>query len=249
VRGNPTVVRLRNANTGVLIAAEVPIRDGRSQEEGDHVVAGVPGSGAPVVTRYLRPAGAVLGAALPTGRPVDRITTPAGELDVSVVDLTHPYAIVRAADVGITLDGADPAALNTDPTLLDRLEAVRAAVAVRLGRVERAEDAASVSPAVPRLALVGSGDDGAQLRVLGVSMGRVHRALMMTGALCVAGAVRLAGTIPATLAGPVGEAVRLRHPRGVVEVLVDADGDEVRSVGITRTARRLMEGWAYLPTG
>ncbi len=257
VRGNPTVVHLRNANTGVLIAAEVPTRDGRVREDGDHVVAGVPGAGAPIVTRYLEPGGGVLGATLPTGAPCNHLDTPLGPLDVSIVDLTHPYAIVEAAAVGLDLDRADPAELNADADLLARLESVRAAAAVAAGVVDHLGDAADRSPAVPRLVLVAPGEGGDDLRVLGVSMGKVHRALMMTGALCVAGAVRLPGTVAAETAARAATAdhdhdgdrgVRLRHPRGVVEVVVERAQGEIRSVGVVRTARRLMDGWAYVPS-
>lgn len=242
-RGAITRVRLRNGNTGVLIEADVPTANGRSLEDGEHTIAGVPGTGAPIVTRYVDPGGGVLGATLPTGRPTDTVATDLGPVEMTLVDITHPYAIVAADALGLTLDDADPAELNADADLLDRLEHTRSAAAAVLGR------RGSEHPAVPRLAIVapgaGPGDD---LRVLGVSMGKVHRALMMTGALCVAAAARLPGTVPARLSGSTGTTVRLRHPRGVVEVLVEPAGGTIASVGIVRTARRLMDGWAYFPS-
>jgi 2-methylaconitate cis-trans-isomerase PrpF len=81
-------------------------------------------------------------------------------------------------------------------------------------------------------------------------MGAVHRALPITAALCLAAAARIPGTVVHAHAGPVGPNVRLVHPLGQVEVLSEVDvGDSgipvVKSVGVVRTARRLMSGTAY----
>src|SRR5215211_1385056 len=107
-----TLLRMRNGNTGVAVLAEVPVRDGRACVDGDHVVPGVPGRGAPITTRYLDPAGGVLGAILPTGSVLDVVQSGAGSFDVSVVDVTHPYAFVGLEAVGLSAEGFDPAELN-----------------------------------------------------------------------------------------------------------------------------------------
>jgi 2-methylaconitate isomerase len=77
-------------------------------------------------------------------------------------------------------------------------------------------------------------------------MQKPHRALPMTGALCLAGAARTPGTIVRALTDADGDEVRIRHPKGVSEVLVDRDATgALRSVGVVRTARRLMDGVVY----
>jgi 2-methylaconitate cis-trans-isomerase PrpF len=242
-----TTVRLRNGNTGVAVLAEVPVGDGRARVVGDLVVPGVPGSGAPIATRYLDPGGGVLGAALPTGRAVETLTTNDGSVAASLVDITHPYAIIDLGAAAVAGD-FDPAALNQDDALLGRLEAIRGAAATALGVVTAPGEAAARSPAVPRLLLVGVPDGpDADLVTLAVTMGRVHRALPMTAALCGAAACHIPGTVAARACRDApGEVVRLRHPKGIVEILVDADGPTIRSVGVVRTARRLMAGTAYL---
>ena len=65
-----------------------------------------------MVTEYLDPAGAVLGAALPTGHPCDTVIAPGGRaVAVSLVDVGGPVAFVRAAD--LCLDPLlEPAAAN-----------------------------------------------------------------------------------------------------------------------------------------
>jgi 2-methylaconitate cis-trans-isomerase PrpF len=258
---NPeTTVRLRNENTGVRIIARVPARDGWARVDGDLSVPGVPHPGAPITTEYLDPAGGVLGAALPTGSPRNQISTSHGVVTVSLVDVTHPYAFVRAADLNVDLRRVTPPGLNGDAALLERLEDVRASCAVFLGRASDPRAATDLSPVVPRLILVQTPDDAdgplaqeADLLALGTSMGKVHHALPMTGALCAAAAAALPGTIPnMTLAGTgrPGGVVRIRHPKGVVVMTAEVDASSsppaVRSVGVVRTARRLMAGSVYL---
>ena len=61
------------------------------------------------------------------------------------------------------------------------------------------------------------------------------------------------GTVANALAGfPPGireQMVRIGHPEGVVEVKVrlSADGTQVESVGMERTARRIMKGELFIP--
>lgn len=80
-----------------------------------------------------------------------------------------------------------------------------------------------------------------------VSTGRPHHAYATTGAMCLAAATRLLGTIPNEVARGTGEAVRIGHPKGVIRIGVDADAANgpIRSVSIDRTARLLISGTAF----
>ncbi len=231
-----TVLRLRNLNTAVVVRATVAVRAGRAAWEGDTVIDGVPGSGAALITDYLEPAGSVTGALFPTGARREGLD---GH-DVSIVDVASPYVFAAASAFGLA-GTESPAELNARPELLAALEALRVAAGRRIG-VD--------SLAIPRLVLVSPGED---LRVLATSMGRVHHAVPMTGALCIAAAARLPGTLvhalarPATGAvSPAGEVVRIWHPKGSVQATVCIEGDQVRSAGVVRTARRLLTGTAHL---
>jgi len=255
VHGPVTRVRMFNRNTGTRIIARVPVADGRAAVRGDCVVPGVPGTGASVVTEYLDPAGAVLGAALPTGRPCDMVIMPGGHaVAVSLVDVGGPVAFVRAADLGLDPLLA-PAAANADAVLLDGLEALRGACAVLARLAGNPAEARAVSPALPRLALVGDGNPGQgshlSLRVL--SMQRVHHACPITVLMCAAAAAMLPGTVPSTASRPLSApdpndgTILVAHPKGLAAATVlMGDGPLVRSVSITRTARRLLAGQAYL---
>jgi len=247
-----TQVRLRNGNTGVAIIAEVPVRDRRARSDGNYRIPGVPGSAAPIATHYLAPGGGVLGAELPTGSPADSVATPDGSVEVSLVDVTHPYAFVAAEALGLSVSGTHPDAINADAALLQRLERLRGSCAVALGQVDTWADALDKAPVVPRLILVGPTGDTSQvahLSALAISMGRAHRALPMTGALCCAAAVKIPGTVPNRLCPNANSPIRIAHPKGVSDVVVQVDVSaerRVRSVGVVRTARRLVSGTAFL---
>ncbi len=230
-----TRLLLRNGNTGVDVEAEVLVEAGRAATDGPLAIAGVPGTGSPVVTRYLEPSGGVLGAMLPTGSPVDMLDG----IRVSILDIAHPYVMAAATSLGLPDDDPrTPAELNADRDLLDRVEYLRVAAAQRVG-VEG-------SAIVPRIVLLHASDE-ADVRVTAFSMGAVHRAVPMTAALCLGAAMHVPGTLAAELAGPVISDARIAHPRGVATVVVDRRGgaDPIRSVGIVRTARRLMDGHVY----
>lgn len=240
-----TVVRLYNRNTDVRVLAHVPVAGGRARADGNHVVAGVLGSGAPIVTEYLDPAGAVLGSLLPTGRPCDVL---ASGVAVSIVDVAGPVAFVHAADVGLDI-AIDPATANGDRALLDRLEATRAACAVLAGLAPDEAAARTSSLALPRLAIVDAPPSGdADLAIRVTSMQRVHHACPMTVLLCTAAATLVPGTIAHAVAPDAcADGVRVAHPKGMSTAAADIDASGViSSVSVTRTARRLLTGEAHL---
>lgn len=233
-----TTVRMRNLNTNVVVKATVMVAGGRAAWLGDTVIDGVPGSGAPLITDYLDPAGSVTGTLFPTGARTELL----GGHEVSLVDVASPYLFVRASSFG--LGGAEaPSELNTRAALLAELEVLREEAGRRIG---------VQSMAIPRMVLL---SDGADLRVQATSMGRVHHALPMTGALCIAAAARLNGTVVQQVCrAPSGagvgagslDVVRICHPKGSVEATVRIDGEQVLSAGVVRTARRLLSGMAHL---
>ncbi|MPZ88867.1 MAG: hypothetical protein GEU81_12495 [Nitriliruptorales bacterium] len=259
--GPVRTLRLFNKNTGVRVLAHVPVRDGHAAVQGDHHIAGVPRPGAKIVTEYLDPAGAVCGALFPTGQPRDEVALDGDPVEVSIVDVTNPVVFVRAADLG--LDGTElPAAINGNSGLLARLERLRAACAVRLGFAERPEDSVSVTPMLPFLSLVRPpapyrttfgtdlSADAMDLCARSLSVQKAHHAYQMTALMCTAAAARLPGTVVHEVADPSHEhEVRIGHPKGAASAIarVGPRGGEprVQSVGVTRTARRLMAGDVY----
>ena len=70
-----TVIRIRSTNTGSIVRAHVPVRDGVVLNHGDFAIAGCPDGGA-YRSEWLNPGGSLTGRLLPTGRPVDRLVPP-----------------------------------------------------------------------------------------------------------------------------------------------------------------------------
>lgn len=245
-----TLVRIHNTNTKKLIVAHVPVEDGEAAVAGDFELPGVAGKGARIALDFVEPGGAVTGTLLPTGSPRDVIDG----LEVSCVDATNPVVFVRARDVGIT--GTEtPMAVDADRALSARLEKIRVAAAERMG--------IAPGPGQPKIAMVAppqafTGLDGgryeadqADLVARAISMGNCHRAFMLTGAMCLAVAARIDGSlVHEASGGPKGD-LRLGHPSGVVPI--DAavslkDGAPwAERVTVYRTARRLMEGFVRIP--
>jgi 2-methylaconitate isomerase len=95
--------------------------------------------------------------------------------------------------------------------------------------------------------LVAAADHDVGVRML--SMERAHRAVPVTGALCLAVACRIAGTVAQAVAAAPGigrDPVRVANPSGVVhvaaEVIETAEGWRAESASLYRTARALMQG-------
>jgi len=261
-----TVVRIHNTNTRKLIHAHVPVEAGEAAVRGDFALDGVPGTGARIALDFLDPGGAVTGRLLPTGRAQDALEVPGlGTITASLVDATNPMVFVRAKDLG--LDGTErPEDLDARPGVPARLEAIRAAAAIRMGLAQTPEEAGRASAAVPKIAILAppagyrtrAGDTvephAVDLVARIVSMGKVHRAFALTGAMCLAVAARIPGTVAhevVALTGAAGD-VRIGHPSGILPVAAavkrGSDGAPVaQTVTVYRTARRLMEGFVRVP--
>ncbi|MBI4637940.1 MAG: PrpF family protein [Candidatus Rokubacteria bacterium] len=252
VTGSTTIVRIHNTNTKKLIVAHVPVRDGEAAVEGDFELAGVPGRGARIALDFLDPGGAGTGRLLPTGRPREVI----GGLEASLVDATNPVVFVRARD--LALAGTEPPeAIDDDPALGARLEAIRRQAAERMGIPGSAAvpKIALVAPAAAFTALDGTryDADGVDLVARVISMGNCHRAFALTAAMSLAVAARVEGTIVQECARrgtPAGD-LRLGHPSGVLPIAAIVrlkDGEPwAERVTVYRTARRLMEGYVRVP--
>src|SRR5581483_1612074 len=192
------------------------------------------------------PAGAGTAQLLPSGAVCDLLDVPdVGTVEVSMLDAATPCVFVAAATLGCC-GNEMPEHLDRDSALLQRLEAIRLAASI--------PKVAMVAP--PQLArtLDGSTVDAtdADLTVRMISIGRPHRAIPLTGAMCTAVASRIDGTIVNRVAvRGTAEQVRIAQPSGltVVGAAVRCARDQwvVDYATVYRTARRLMEGVVYVP--
>ena len=261
-----TTVRIRSVNTGSLVHAHVPVRDGGVLTEGDCFIAGVPDTAAGIDLEWLEPGGSTTGRLLPTGRPRDRFVLSSGrEIDVSIVDAANPTVFCAASAVGLT--GTElPAALESAHEAMRWLEEIRSIAAEILGIVSDRAAATRVSPGLPKVGFVAprsvyrttGGDtlaaDTHDLQARLLSMQTAHRSYAGAGSICTAVAARLPGSVVhecATAAADQPDLVRIGHPAGVMAVRVrmrGTDSDpEVLSATVSRTARRIMSGAVWVP--
>ena len=163
---------------------------------------------------------------------------------------------VAAETVGKS--GAElPDVLDGDAEFLRRMEAIRCAASIAMGLAPDLETARKMT-GIPKVAMVtgpragrtlsgrelAAGDADIYVRM--ISVGLPHRAVPVTGSICLAVATRVSGSIPAQLCKADGP-IRIAHPSGVT--LVDAHVSKSPAGVVTadygavyRSARRLFEG-------
>ena len=153
-----------------------------------------------------------------------------------------------------------PTEIEGNSQLMAKLEAIRRAASVAMGIAPDIEKAgnlsvpivAFVAPPVAMSVLSGrklaAGDMDIAVRMM--SNGQAHRATPLTGALCLAVATRIPGSIPHEMARRLAEGtsqIRIGHASGVIVVdarIGQATGGQPHAeyAAVYRTARRLFDG-------
>ncbi len=255
-----TRVRIHNTNTGKILEAEVEVRDGRARVSGDCRIAGVPGTGSRIMLNFAGTAGSVTGKLLPTDNVIDTISIASGEIEVSIVDCANPMVFVRASDMGIK-GTESPREINGNTDLLQRLEEIRARVAVLIGMAETSQEATEKSPAFPMIAMVSRAaayedfTTGRTISAADVSlvsrlmfMQVLHKTYAGTGTVCTGVAARIVGTIVNEMIEEPNsvETVRIGHPAGVISLEARVRDGRVERAAFARTARRIMDGYVWV---
>lgn len=245
VAGEVTPVRIYMVNTAGVAVAQVPTPGGAVEYEGEARIDGVPGTAAPIPIDFLDVAGSSCGALFPTGRVRDLIEG----VEVTCIDNGMPVVILRAADFGKT--GAEsPEALEADPVLKARVEAIRLAA----GPLMNLGDVAGKT--VPKMTLVSPPRGGGAVSTRTFIPHRVHDAIGVLGAVSVATACLAPGSVAAEVAdcdaGAVPVRLEVEHPTGfsTLEMDVQPDGESIKvnRSALLLTARRLMRGEVYVPS-
>ena len=243
-KGNLTEVRIHMVNTANLAIAQVQTPGGEVNYEGEARIDGVPGTAAPVLLDFLDTAGSSCGALLPTGRACDEIDG----LQVTCIDNGMPVVLIAAKDLGKT-GYESPAELEADSQLKSRVESIRlqAGLLMNLGDV--------TTKTVPKMSLVAPAQQGGVIATRTFIPHRVHEAIGVLGAVSVASACVLPGSVAQQVTGLQAESGRItldvEHPTGffTVGLEVEASSSEVvlQRAGLLRTARMLMRGEVLVP--
>ncbi len=239
-----TPVRIHMVNTASVAVAHVPTPAGQVEYEGNVRIDGVPGTAAGIVIDFLDIAGSSCGALLPTGRAVDQVDG----IEVTCIDNGMPVVIIRAADLGKSGDET-PEELEADADLKARVERIR----LNLGPRMHLGDVAKKT--VPKMSLVSAPRHGGALSTRTFIPHRVHEAIGVLGAVSVATACLLPGSVAAQLAGVAGSGgerrLDIEHPSGFftvdMSVTIAGGAVSVQRSALVRTARKLMRGEVFVP--
>jgi hypothetical protein len=261
-------VRIWQANIRKRIINHVPMRDGEVEELGGFELDGVTFPAAEVRLEFLDPADdegeGAGGAMFPSGRRLQMLAVPGvGEIEATLINAGNPTIFVAAASLG--LKGTElQGDVNGDRELLRRAELVRAYGAVAMRLVKTPEEATATRQHTPKLSFIAppaayTASDGKTVAAGSIdllarifSMGVLHHAMTGTGAVAIAAAAAIPGTLVHRVA-PAGADGRVRfgHPSGTLSVGAEAReaGGQwaVSKVMMSRSARRLMEGWVRVP--
>ena len=263
VADGEALVRIHQVNTKRVIHARFPVRGGKAVTAGNFTMAGVSGSGARIRLDFLAPGGGATGRLLPTGNASDALHHDGRTYAVSLIDAANACVFLDARDLGLT-GTESPDEIEADPVRMALLDALRRKAGVMMGLAATPK---AVGLALPKIAVVAPPAayhaldgaactaDGHDIAVRMISMERAHRAVPLTGAMCLGVASRIPGSVPHRLAGPPARAdeTRVANPSGVLsvgaEVREAAAGWHAESAVVYRSARRLMQGAVAVPVG
>ena len=225
-------VRIWQANIGKKIISHVPMRGGEVQELGDFELDGVAFPAAEVRLEFLDPAddesGSEGGAMFPTGNRIDVLDVPGAGQAGGDPDQRRQSDDLRRRRSGSASRGTElQGDVNGKAPLLALAESVRARGAVAMGLAATPEEATAKRQHTPKLAFVArpagyTASDGKPVEAKSIdllarifSMGVLHHAMTGTGAVAIAAAAAIPGTIVYRVA-PAGADGRVRfgHPSG-----------------------------------
>jgi 2-methylaconitate cis-trans-isomerase PrpF len=238
-----TTVRIFNVNTQTLVEAIVHTPGGEVDYEGATLIDGVTDPAAPIKLTFLDAPGAVTGKLLPTGSVLDTIQG----VEATCIDMAMPLVIVAAEALGKT-GRETPLELDADRGLMQKIESIRLEAGRRMGMGDVSK------LVVPKPALVSRPAQGGGVASRYFTPHACHKAHAVTGALAVATAAVMPGTVANRYIEPrgfSGGVLAIEHPSGRIEVdlVTNCAGSApvVERASFVRTARRIFDGHVHVP--
>lgn len=234
-----THVRIYNRNTKSFIEAVVQTPGGEVEYEGTTLIDGVSIPSAPIRLSFGDAAGGKTGSLFATGRRREMIDG----IDVTLIDYAMPMMLLAADAVGLRGDET-PAEIDANQPLLDRIEALRLEAGRRMGLGD------VTGRVIPKVGIISRPRHGGSITSRYLVPDSCHRSHSATGALCVAAASTLPGTIVHDLAKlETGKPVAIEHPSGRIEIAISANSEgKIERAELVRTARRIFEGHLLVPS-
>lgn len=239
-----TPVNIYMENTGQIATTYVPTEDGQVCYQGDLRIDGVPGTAAKISVEFADIAGSSCGALLPTGHARDLFDG----IEVTCIDNGMPVILLRAADLGRS--GYEiREQLDADTALKKRLESIRlqAGPKMNLGDV--------TARTVPKMTLIAEPANGGAICSRTFIPHRCHASIGVLGAVSVASACLIPGSITEGLAHmPSGDTplISVEHPTGEFSVELQLDptqtgAQRLKGCALLRTARLIFDGVVAIP--
>lgn len=241
-----TSVRIWLENTQSLATAHVQTPNGQVRYDGEARIDGVPKSHAPIDIDFEDVAGSSCGSLLPTGNAIDVVNG----VSITCIDNGMPVVCLNAGDFGLT-GSETPAEIEANSQVKERIEAIRLAV----GPMMNLGDVANKT--VPKMSLLSIPTSGGAISTRTFIPHRVHEAIGVLGAVSVATACLVPGSVANEIARVQSSdegatLIEVEHPTGFFTVSLNVqtiDGAvTVKKSALLRTARLLMRGEVYVPS-
>ena len=238
-----TSVAIHMVNTGQVAVATVQTPGGHVQYDGETHIDGVPGTAASIPIEFRDTQGSSCGDLFPTGHHQDVVDGVA----ITCIDNGMPLVLMRASDLGRT-GYESRQELDGDEELKSRVESIR----LQVGPMMNLGDVASRT--IPKMCLVSPARDGGAISTRSFIPHRCHASIGVLGAVSVATAAVIPGTVCEGVATEVDGSVKrlaIEHPTGefTVELSTSASatgGLLVERAALLRTARLLFDGKVYV---
>lgn len=240
-----TDARIHMDNTGATAVARVQTPNRTVNYAGDTRIDGVPGSAAPISIQFENVQGSSCGELLPCG-----LKNTIDGIDVTCIDNGMPVVVMDASDFG--LSGSEtPKELEANAELKKAVEAIR----LRLAKQMNLGDVSDKT--TPKMCLISAPVNGGLVNTRTFIPHRVHEAIGVLGAVSVATACLIPGTVGYEVAnGAVQQGDNnqydIEHPTGAFTVEIDLYPTEpsqpkIKRAALIRTARLLMRGDVIAP--
>lgn len=233
-----TAVRVHHVNTGAISTVLLPTPGRVFSYAGETLLPGLTFPAASIRLSFEDAPSGGEAHLLPTGHSRESIHG----VEVTLAAYAVPVMIVGADSLGLS-GNESPSDLNARPDLFKRIESLRLEAGLRMGLGD-------VSGSVtPKVAILSPARNGGTLTSRYLMPWKAHSSHAVTGALCLAAASTLAGSIPALVGGLAdahGAMVHIEHPEGTLSVELSTDDGVLRG-SIVRTARKLFAGDLFVP--
>ena len=227
-----TDVTIYMENTGQIATVQIETPAGQLSYDGSTHIDGVPGTAAPILITFHDTAGSSCGALLPTGRPSDTLDA----VQVTLIDNGMPTVILPGIEFGL-FGHESREMLDANDVLKQRIEAIR----LQAGHLMNLGDVSEKT--VPKMTLVFPPQSGGTIYTCTFIPHRAHASIGVLGAVSVATACSIPGSVAERVAENVTDHIVGEHPSGNTEVVLSRnEAGECVSAGMLRTARKLMDG-------